>query len=367
MIAMSFNSTHTPFCATDSPLTKRWILALLLLISLIVVFHSSTRLHGENIHEVAQHGTGDVSLSQKASIKGKKVATIIENRALDNLIPLILHFSTVLGPEWPIVLFTDPSLLQLPDFKSPAFARLVNSGHISIIPLGEDVHFADSVAVSTFLTNPWVWEQLAPADHVLLFQSDSILCSKSLHTADDFLMYDFIGAPVVAFWGQGFNGGLSLRNRNMMLDIIAKSNFTAEREELPEPISVEDQWFYKKMLELPNKADGSPGACFPTMEVAASFAVQSVWDESPLGYHQVTMWQSENLTAITKWCPEWRLLKEGFYSAEWGPMGGLSTPKTHPWGSSGWVSYLGKTPWVEVDTQWAPIKPSHVEYNVQNA
>ncbi|KAH8802509.1 hypothetical protein F5884DRAFT_473592 [Xylogone sp. PMI_703] len=300
---------------SNSTLTNRYILAFVILVSLAILFHSSARLQRSNdVSELThQHAPlAEVSLSQKASIKGNKVATIIENRPLDNLIPLILHFSIVLGPEWPIVLFTDPSLLQLPPFKSAAFARFVNSGHISIIALGEDVHFADSIAVSDFLTTPWVWEQLGPADHVLLFQADSILCSKSQRTADDFLMYDFVGAPLQGFWGEGFNGGLSLRNRNMMLDIIAASNFTAERQ-LPDAIVVEDQWFYKKMVELPKRQDGSPGARLPSIEVAAGFAVQSVWDESPLGYHQVTTWQKDNLTEITKWCPEWRLLKEGFY------------------------------------------------------
>lgn len=39
---------------------------------------------------------------------------------------------------------------------------------------------------------------------------------------EDFLQYDFIGAPIdpKLGFGEGFNGGLSLRNRSMMLDIV---------------------------------------------------------------------------------------------------------------------------------------------------
>ncbi|KAI9056175.1 hypothetical protein LZ554_001103 [Drepanopeziza brunnea f. sp. 'monogermtubi'] len=36
----------------------------------------------------------------------KNVAAIIEDRPLANLAPLLLHFSSVLGPAWPSVLFT---------------------------------------------------------------------------------------------------------------------------------------------------------------------------------------------------------------------------------------------------------------------
>ena len=256
-------------------------------------------------------------------IKGKKVATIIETRPLDSLVPLILHFSAVLGPDWPIVVFTEPPLP--PSFKSAPFVRLINAGLICVIPLPEDVKFPNSVAVSTFLTSPWVWEQLAPADHVLLFQSDSIICGNSERHVDEFLKYDFVGAPVIPFWGEGFNGGLSLRNRNMMMSIIAEANFTAELEynktqlalDEKAPISVcpvEDQWYYKKMVQLPTRADGSLGAHLPSPEIAAGFVVQSMWNDRPLGYHQVSTWQTDNLEKIDKWCPEWRLISEGFYT-----------------------------------------------------
>jgi hypothetical protein len=49
---------------------------------------------------------------------------------------------------------------------------------------------------------------------------------------EDFLEYDFIGAPIdpdLGF-GEGFNGGLSLRNRSLMLDIVTTWNWKAEKE-----------------------------------------------------------------------------------------------------------------------------------------
>jgi hypothetical protein len=104
-------------------------------------------------------------------IKGNKVATITDNRPLDNLVPLILHFSAVLGPEWPIVVFTGPS--PPPAFKSAPFLRLIEAGSIQVVPLSDTVKFYNTFSVSAYLTDPWFWEMLAPADHVLLFQADS--------------------------------------------------------------------------------------------------------------------------------------------------------------------------------------------------
>jgi hypothetical protein len=302
--------------------SKGLVFATLSFFALVAVFVFIQRSRRESSRNVIEHITDNSPFQQGVHplgeiIKGKKVATIIETRPLDTLVPLILHFSAVLGPEWPIVVFTGPS--PPPAFKSAAIKRLTKDGLIHIVPLTADVKFFSAFTVSDFLTNTWFWEQLAPADHVLLFQADSILCGNSDRSVNEFLEYDFIGAPVSMFYGVGFNGGLSLRNRNMMLSVIEQFNFTAEFEywrDNPEDKSfefhdVEDQWYYKKMAKLPPKEDGQPAAHLPSFDVAASFAVEAMWSEHPLGYHQVERWQSENLANVDKWCPEWKLTKEG--------------------------------------------------------
>jgi hypothetical protein len=129
---------------------------------------------------------------------------------------------------------------------------------------------------------------------------------------DDFLQYDFIGAPIWLIWGQGYNGGLSLRNRNTILSIITGSNFAKELD-TKDAIQVEDQWYYKKMKELPPKLDGSPGANLPSVEVGKEFVVEGMWHDNPLGYHQVERWQKDNISHVDKWCPEWRIVGEGYH------------------------------------------------------
>ena len=332
-------------------------------------------------HIIVSNSWAPSKSSGKMTI-GKKVAAIIENRPLDNLIPLILHFSSVLGPTWPIVLFTSLSPSNLSN-SAPFKAGLID-GQFEIRSLPSDAQFTDHKTVSAFLTKPWFWEQLAPADHVLLFQSDSIICANAPQRVDDYLQYDMIGAPIAFGMGQGYNGGLSLRSRKKMLDIVKKHNWEeawnaahqrqtqeAENERLaneqiakeqeekaekkkeqakkgeqlqreaveqqgkveetqpaklqergpshtyvfpenPTPPweKYEDQWFFKRLTELPRKWSGQRGANLPSMEVAMTFSVETVHYDTPLGYHQVGLIIKDKWEEVEKWCPEYHLCTE---------------------------------------------------------
>ncbi|KAI9832076.1 MAG: hypothetical protein M1826_002404 [Phylliscum demangeonii] len=239
-----------------------------------------------------------------------KVAAIIETRPLDNVIPLILHFGAVLGPDWPIVVFTLPEAMGHFFNSSSAFRRQVAAQRVSVRALPADAVFSTRGGVSKFLTQAWVWEQLAPARHVLLFQADSIVCSNAPVAIDDFLSYDFVGAPIAPQYGRGYNGGLSLRSRELVLQIVRNASWEQELAAAQPAggkvhewnIAFEDQWFVMKMAEM-----GPDRARLPSEEVAKTFAVETIAYERPLGYHQATRWQQPNLQAIEKYCPEWRM------------------------------------------------------------
>ncbi|KAA8572414.1 hypothetical protein EYC84_003036 [Monilinia fructicola] len=111
-----------------------------------------------------------------------KVAVIIEDSYRPEVIPLVLHFGSVLGPTWPILIYT------------------------SI----EETHGCGN---------------LAPAEHILLFNSDSMLCSNAATSVDNFFAYDLIGTPVK---DKGHRGGLSLRKRSSMLRVLDNWDFAAE-------------------------------------------------------------------------------------------------------------------------------------------
>lgn len=103
--------------------------------------------------------------------------------------------------------------------------------------LPEGLFFPNWDSVSDFLTTPWLWNDLAPADHVLIFQSDSVLCANSVRSVEDFFEYDYVGAPIAPELGVGYNGGLSLRKRSTMLRVL---------EEFQWGGGPEDQWYFAR-------------------------------------------------------------------------------------------------------------------------
>lgn len=169
-----------------------------------------------------------------------KVAVMIEDRPRKNLIPLILHFSSVLGPSWPIVIYTSSENLGIFS-SSAALGRHLRSGIVSIRILPSTVLFTNSDSVSAFLTKPWLWENLAPATYVLMFQSDSMLCANAARSVEDFFEYDFVGAPIAAHLGAGMNGGLSLRKRETFLRILDEWDWETDKGS-----RFEDRWFYDR-------------------------------------------------------------------------------------------------------------------------
>ncbi|RDL39734.1 uncharacterized protein BP5553_04074 [Venustampulla echinocandica] len=291
---------------------KIYVIGVIALTTLIVLI-SSQRLatggHSFRNHWAPVPVPGSKPLSN-SRISNRKAAAIVENRPLDNLIPIILHFSSVLGPEWPIHVFTNED--NIGNFsESTPFQRQVADGrfHVQTLPRGEALN--THASVSGFFTKPWFWEQLAPYEHILIFQADTIICSNSPQKVEDFLEYDFVGAPIddARGMGMGYNGGLSIRNRTKCLEITNSYDWQVERhgDGSQGNVDYEDQWFSKKMRELPKQLDGRPGANLPPADIAMKFSVETMWYDKPLGYHQPNVWQNDHMAEIHKWCPEYRM------------------------------------------------------------
>lgn len=281
-----------------------------ILILILIVIYSGKAIFdaGENDLDFGGQGFLPLALSDRPKA-GQNVAVIIENRSLDKAIPLLEHFGKVLGPDWPIYLFTTQKNFP----NAPEFKQMRRSGQLRVKSLPKTVAFETRRDVSHFLTRSWLYNKLAPAGHILFFQTDSIICAHSTTHIEDYLQYDFIGAPIDKNYGTGFNGGLSLRNRGVFLDITKHSNWQDEFDgtliKNQGDVEFEDQWFYKKLSEHPESR-------LPTYETASTFAVETIWQDKPLGYHQIDRFFHNRTEEIEAWCPEYKLawteeIKEG--------------------------------------------------------
>ncbi|KAJ9133414.1 hypothetical protein NKR23_g10806 [Pleurostoma richardsiae] len=285
----------------ESPRARRNIIAVWLILTVVAALGYLGRHQGLPLLTSQQHDgqpkptTNAAAASAPVPYFGDKVAVIVETRMLDNLIPLLMHFSSVLGPTWQVVLYAREGVFRMP--ASGPFARAVADGRVRVLYLPPDLDITNYMTVSVFWTRPWLWEQLQGADRVLTFQTDSIVCSKANVTADDFLEWDYVGAPVAPMLGRGFNGGLSIRNPKKFLDVVRNNNFDKDAKSGKIELMIEDQWFYTKLMELEDSK-------LPGPEVAKRFSVESVWYDAPLAYHQPHEWNKDRMDHIRQYCPE---------------------------------------------------------------
>lgn len=164
-------------------------------------------------------------------------------------------------------------------------AKYVVNGKILLTNLGvPNLTIKD---YNNLLVSTNFWNSI-DGENILIFQTDSCICSKSRHTIDEYLQYDYVGAP----WEKnskdkhkyGGNGGFSFRKKSAMLSVINKFPYNKEHE---------DVYFSRKDIK------------YPPYKVAKTFAVEHVFYDAPFGIHKAYKYQSKNkLNNMLEYCPE---------------------------------------------------------------
>jgi len=165
----------------------------------------------------------------------------------------------------------------------PEIAKEAIERHSPFIPKGWPIFTIDNPSTKTasgynsLLTDEDFWFDLIRYEKVLIFQHDSGLLR---HGIEEFLEYDFIGAPIANIPGC-MNGGLSIRNPEKMYIIC---------NDLPyEGMSVhgnEDIYFCNRLRFYSGN--------LPTKEVAQKFSVETIFGLGSLGYHAIDKYMTIN-------------------------------------------------------------------------
>lgn len=247
-----------------------------------------------------------LSLEYARPYNASKLALLIENRPLPLLAPLLLHFISVVPPDWSFRFMGSLDSVALLN-SSSAVQHQVATGKLDLTYIPANMSTGGQEMISRFLTNPWIYETvLRPAEWLLVFQTDSILCANSRLTLDDFLEYDWVGAPWRPSHRWGGNGGLSLRRVSAMLDVLRHQ----VRAEDSEP---EDVWLAERVAHRPGArvANGSVALTFSGEQWDGEKVV--VDDEAAVRRHgslQVAAEAGEYIGEVDGW-------RHGFYE----PMG----------------------------------------------
>ena len=222
------------------------------------------------------------------------IAVIVEFRAADQMVSIVHNVNYHIPAIWPIQIFHGKANQNF--IQNSTLAPLIQSGKI-ILTLMHVVYSKSQT--NQLLTDAKFWKRVR-GEKILFFQIDSVMCSNSPHKVSDFLQYDYVGAPWNTSWFSFSkvdlvgNGGFSLRSRSKLLTLLALVPYN--------PRLPEDVWYSQNL----RRVNGS----IAPVNVAKTFAVESVYYERPLGVHRfpLSCWIQKKLF---KTCPESKMILSG--------------------------------------------------------
>jgi len=242
-----------------------------------------------------------------ASLDPTRVALLLETRPSSKIPSLLSHFISVLPVEWTFRFVGSRASLALVS-ASASLQRFIGSGKLVITELPSEYPIYDSEALSATLCNLTFYRDfLAPAEWLFFFQTDSMVCSASTISLNDWVdkEYTWVGSPWHENISFGGNGGLSLRHLPPIIKLL-------EQQERVADDLWEDRW-------LTDRLGVTDAAHMPGPEITRYFGVESVWTEQPFGYHLTSggsfehllqhIWGNETrLGMILDYCPEVKLI-----------------------------------------------------------
>lgn len=199
------------------------------------------------------------------------------------------------------------------------------------VPAGFDA--STSEGMHRMLTHMRFYKEVVdPAEWFLLFRSDTILCAQSNQSLNDWLEYDWVGAPwsvlldprkppciIKCMWSLmnillttfayrglddrfGGNGALSLRRVSAVKQILGFQTRLNDSDP-------SDRWLSMRMGLLPD-AKMAPAS------KEAEFSVENIWHDKPMGYRldnilPDSVWGDRNKRKqIYDYCPEVKIIHE---------------------------------------------------------
>jgi len=253
------------------------VLFVIVLISFLHYFNTYTLL--ENFHEY------------------KYTAVIIEPREHPALEYVLKNFNDNLSDEWQFVVFHGNKNIE---FTKNICEKVFIPERVKLVNLG-----VDNLTISDYsglFYNDLLYSNI-PTEVFLIFQTDTIICSQFKDNINQFLEYDYVGAP----WdhdhveGPGNNlrvgnGGLSLRKKSKMKEIIEKCK----------DIKKGDEYIWEDVIF--SNGCGLVTLNKPDEEEAKSFSIEQVYHDKSFGIHKAYAYLDSD--KIGGWCPEITTLKQ---------------------------------------------------------
>lgn len=228
-------------------------------------------------------------------MEAKYTAIIIEPRNHRALHFVMKNFAENLSDEWHIILFHGTDNIKM--VKDILRTMPLYKDKISLVNLtvpNINIYQYNQLFYSNILIRGKTLYDYIPTETFLVFQTDTLIITEHKNLINKFLDYDYVGAPWID--GDVGNGGLSLRKKSKMLEIISK-NMNPEKNNnhtLPEDL------FFSFPLGIKIYK--------PTYDDAKLFSIEQVFSEISFGCHKP--WGRWHSNKLFKLYPSVRILYE---------------------------------------------------------
>jgi hypothetical protein len=131
----------------------------------------------------------------KSQFNASKVALLIEGRPIPHLVPQILHMISVVPPDWRFIFIgTNKSVISVSRSFATQFQEA--NGKLDMIVIPKPWKIESKEDVYRLMTDMRFYDEFLPGvEWMLKYESDSILCARSNDSLDDWLHFDWAGAP----------------------------------------------------------------------------------------------------------------------------------------------------------------------------
>lgn len=120
---------------------------------------------------------------------------LIEGRPIPHLVPQILHMMVVVPPDWRF-LFIGSNESVFTVGRNHNIKTYQASGKIDLMKAPQPWTINNKEDISRMMTDIRFYNDVIPGvEHLLKYESDAILCSNSPDSLNDWLEYDWAGAP----------------------------------------------------------------------------------------------------------------------------------------------------------------------------
>lgn len=196
-------------------------------------------------------------------------AIIIEPRKHKALEFVLNNFIQNLDKKWNIIIFHGNKNIDY----IHNILKNNNNRNIKLINLN-----VDNLTIKDYnklLTSKNFYNYI-PTEIFLIFQTDTMICDKYKDKINDFLNYDYTGAPLKAKLVG--NGGLSLRRKSKILEILEKCPYKDEPEDVYFSVACNQIPLYK-----------------PNYDEAKKFSVEEIYNDESFGVHKPWAFLNKNL------------------------------------------------------------------------